>query len=260
MNSSKSRRKNFIQRKNVVVFLTLVILSGVTIYYINQKDEYYSQPYIMHLETVQNNISCHYFEEGDALPSAEDPEFAPRPNSIFFHETSCKGGLTSRQACAVESAARAHPRRQVYLLFSTPVNELVLKRSCLAKLRLFPNLKMARVHISEYAKNTPLEEMVAQKPFARSQYWVEHTSDILRYLTLYKWGGVYLDTDMILTKSLTPLGHNWVAKEDEHLVNAAAIAISMDHLGRKLAQALMRYVFYNNRFLLNLVSNNFGPF
>ncbi|KAJ8729854.1 hypothetical protein PYW07_016892 [Mythimna separata] len=181
-------------------------------------------------------------DENDALPSAEDRNFMPRPNSIFFHETSCRGGLTSREACAIESASRAHPRRQVYVMFSGPVSEVVYQRSAIAKLRRFPNVKFARVHISDYARDTPLEAMVASAPFNRSKWRVEHTSDILRYLTLYKWGGVYLDTDTLVVKSLTPLGHNWVAKESNGLVNAAIIAISMDHLGRKLAEAVINEV------------------
>lgn len=101
-----------------------------------------------------------------------------------------------------------------------------------------------------------MEAMVASEPFARSKWRVEHTSDVLRYLTLYKWGGVYLDTDMLVVKSLTTLGHNWVAREDNELVNAAAIAISMDHLGRKLAQAIIKYVHiekpkYNSLFYMS---------
>ncbi|XP_075973923.1 lactosylceramide 4-alpha-galactosyltransferase-like [Anticarsia gemmatalis] len=240
MHSLKQSRQFFL-RRHIIICLTLLILCSVTIYYISQRDVY-GEPFIVEFESVNTNVSCHDLEDGDALPSAEDAEFLPRPNSIFFHETSCKGGLTSRQACAVESAARAHPRRQIYVMFSAPVSEFIYRRSCIAKLQQFKNIKFARVHIKEYAKKTPLEEMVAKKPFAESQWWMEHTSDVLRYLTLYKFGGVYLDTDMLVTKSLTPLGHNWVAREDNSWVNAAAIAISNDHLGRRLADALMNEV------------------
>ncbi|PZC77736.1 lactosylceramide 4-alpha-galactosyltransferase [Helicoverpa armigera] len=242
MYSSKSQKKNFFIRKNVIILITFIVFSGITIYYVNLKNVSNTQPFIMHLEAADNNISCHYVDEGDALPSAEDASFSPRANSIFFHETSCRGGLDSRQACAVESAARAHPRRQVYVMFSAPVSDFVYQRSCIAKLRQLPNVKFARVHITDYAKKTPLEAMVESEPFKASKWRVEHTSDVLRYLTLYKWGGVYLDTDMMVVRSLTPLGHNWAAKEDSGLVNAAAIAISMDHLGRKLADAIINEV------------------
>lgn len=247
MYTLKHSNKNFCFRKNVIILITLVIFSIITIYYMNQRDVSYAAPYIIHLDAADNNISCHSIVEGDALQSADDPSFTPKPNSIFFHETSCRGGLNSRQACAVESAARAHPRRHVYVLFNAPISDLVYQRSCIAKLRYFPNVKFARVHLAEYARKTPLESMMANSPFAESKWRVEHTADVLRFLTLYKWGGVYLDTDMIVVKSLTPLGHNWAAKEDDSLVNVAAIAISMDHLGRKFADAILKYVY--NKYL-----------
>ena len=235
MYALKNSKNLFVLRKHVIIFIGFLGFSGLTIYYIYGENVSVLQPFIMNLHVVDNNISCHHVTENDALPSAEDKDFKPRPNSIFFHETSCSEGLNSRQACAVESAARAHPDRQVYVMFSAPINKDMYERSCIAKLRSFDNVRVARVHITEYAKNTPLEAMVAGEPFNKSPWRVEHTSDVLRYMTLYKWGGVYLDTDMLVVKSLTPLGHNWVAREDGNLVNAAAIAISMDELGRKLA-------------------------
>ncbi|XP_022814765.1 lactosylceramide 4-alpha-galactosyltransferase-like [Spodoptera litura] len=244
MYSLKAQKKKCYLRKNVIFLIIFILFSSVTIYYVNLRDVSAGPPYIMrsaHRSNV-NNLSCHYDDEGDVLPWAEGPNFSPKFNSIFFHETSCRGGLNSRQACSIESAARAHPRRQIYVLFSGPIMKLVYQRSCIAKLRLLPNVHFARVHIEEYAKNTPLDGLVASNEFKESKWRIEHTSDVLRYLTLYKWGGVYLDTDIMVVKSLTPLGHNWVAKEDNGLVNAAAIAISMDHLGRRLAKTIVNEV------------------
>ncbi|CAB3251882.1 unnamed protein product [Arctia plantaginis] len=195
---------------------------------------------LIQFQKSKESIYCHYLEEEDALPSAEGVQFSPRPQSIFFHETSCRGSLTARQACAIESAARANPQRDIYVLFSAPVNELMLTSGNLEKLKSLPNIKPARVHLAKYAKKTPLEEMVQSKPFETSKWWIEHTSDILRSLTLFKFGGIYLDTDMLVVKSLTPLGPNWVAKEDNTLVNSAAIAISTDQIGRRLANALIK--------------------
>lgn len=256
MYSLKTKKKRFfLLKKHLIVFIICIVFSGLALYYINAQNVSFQLPY-MSFENPENNISCHYVYENDVLPSAEDKNFLPRPNSIFFHETSCRGDLNPRQACAIESAARAHPRRLVYVMFSAPVSHVVYQRSIFGELRRFPNVRFARVHIKDYAKNTPLEAMVASEPSDKSKWRVEHTSDVLRYLTLYKWGGVYLDTDMLVVKSLTTLGHNWVAREDNELVNAAAIAISMDHLGRKLAKAIIKYVHiekpkYNSLFYMS---------
>lgn len=227
MFSSKHTRKVFLKAMFKVILFTM-ILSSIAVYYNIQ------------FKIFGNSIYCHNLEEEDALSSAEDVQFSPSPNSIFFHETSCRGSLTPRQACIIESAARTNPQKEIYLLFSAPVNELMLTSGNLNQLQLFPNVKLARVHLTKYAESTPLEEMVKNKPFETSKWWIEHTSDVLRSLTLFKWGGIYLDTDMLVVKSLTPLGPNWVAKEDSHLVNSAAIAMSNDTIGRKLADALIK--------------------
>lgn len=227
MFSSKHTRKVFLKAMFKVILFTM-ILSSIAVYYNIQ------------FKIFGNSIYCHNLEEEDALSSAEDVQFSPSPNSIFFHETSCRGSLTPRQACIIESAARTNPQKEIYLLFSAPVNELMLTSGNLNQLQLFPNVKLARVHLIKYAESTPLEEMVKNKPFENSKWWIEHTSDILRSLTLFKWGGIYLDTDMLVVKSLTPLGPNWVAKEDSHLVNSAAIAMSNDTIGRRLADALIK--------------------
>lgn len=213
------------------ILLGLLILSVVVFFYTGEEILFYMR--------FGNDFKCHYSEEEDALLSAENTKFSPEANSIFFHETSCRSSLMQRQACAIESAARIHPNKQIYVLFSSPVSEDTLRNSSLAKLSSYLNVNFARVHIAEYARNTPLEELVANKEFYRSMWWVEHTSDVLRSLTLYKWGGVYLDTDMLVVKSLTSLGNNWVTKEIPVLLNGAAIAISKDGVGRKLINAIV---------------------
>lgn len=227
MFSSKHTRKVFLKAMFKVILFTMILCS-IAVYYNIQ------------FKIFGNSIYCHNLEEEEALSSAEDVQFSPSPNSIFFHETSCRGSLTPRQACIIESAARTNPQKEIYLLFSAPVNELMLTSGNLNQLQLFPNVKLARVHLTKYAESTPLEEMVKNKPFETSKWWIEHTSDVLRSLTLFKWGGIYLDTDMLVVKSLTPLGPNWVAKEDSHLVNSAAIAMSNDTIGRRLADALIK--------------------
>lgn len=243
MHSLKPTKYKILSRNKYIFFLVTVLLSVTIIFYkIQQNETNITKSYSVQLQDVQSKMFCYYLEDEDALPAAEDLNFFPRPNSIFFHETSCRGSLTPRQACSIESAARANPQREIYVLFSAPVNEHVLTSSNLVQLKSFANIRLARLHLEKYAERTPLEEMVKNKPFEASQWWVEHTSDVLRCLTLYKWGGVYLDTDILVAKSLAPLGHNWAVKEDKNLVNAAAIAISTDHFGRKLADAFIKYV------------------
>ncbi|KOB65148.1 Uncharacterized protein OBRU01_23160 [Operophtera brumata] len=190
---------------------------------------------------ADDGISCHYIAEGDSLLSAEDTSFSPPTDSIFFHETSCRGGLNSRQACAVESAAKSHPWRNIYVLFSGPVTEsaLHITSSSLFVLKKYPNINFARVHIDEYAKNTAVEEFLAKKTIHASPYKITHTSNYLRFITLFKYGGLYLDMDMIVLKPFYGLGRNWVVRENDHFIGSAVVNAAKDGLGQEFTRRVL---------------------
>lgn len=174
----------------------------------------------------------------DVLPSAEDPNFSPKIRSIFFHET-YNSRLTVRQACAVEAAARAHLNKEIYVLFSVPVTEYELKTGCLADLLQIPNVKFLRVHAAEYSRGTVVQSMLLNDVL-QSRFRIQHTADILRILTLNKWGGIYLDTDTIVTKSLEDLPANFVAKESADEVASAIISFAKDEVGTNVTKSIIK--------------------
>ncbi|KOB69439.1 Uncharacterized protein OBRU01_17462, partial [Operophtera brumata] len=190
------------------------------------------------MQRADDDISCHYKEYNwDLLPSAENASFSPPPDSIFFHDTSCRGALNSRHACAVESAAKTHPGRQIYVLFSGPVLIWPFIDSS------YPNIHFARVHIDEYAKDTVLEDLFSKRTHDTSKEWkVVHTSDLLRLITLFKFGGLYLDLDMVVVKPLDHLGRNWVARENGSNINNAVMNVAKDDLGKKFIGMVLNEV------------------
>ena len=124
--------------------------------------------------------------------------------NIFFHETSCFGEegliLNARQACAVESAARQNPKMTVYLLFLSPSKIADSSKQVIRQLLSYENIKIRRIYINNYVKHTPLEEWYASGILRTSRWPRSHMSDILRYLTLWKYGGIYLDLDVVVAK------------------------------------------------------------
>lgn len=213
--------------------LKLLLAAGLSLFFIIV----YTQP--PHVSTVSvsfENVSCHY-ELGGELQYLS-ASFRPPARSIFFHETSCLGGLNSRQACAVEAAAKAHKSFAVFVFFLAPIRSFDSKS--FRTLKRLNNVKFARVNVSEYAKNTPLESLVASGALNRSKWRISHTSDALRYLTLYKWGGVYLDLDTVVVKRLDVLRKNWSARESAVAVSAGAMAFSRDRVGRMFAEATVK--------------------
>lgn len=147
-------------------------------------------------------ISC-YFD--DKLPNSllelNPPEVDK--NSIFFIETSCKHkngiNLNLRQSCAVESAANLNPNLKVFVLFVSPTfinnNSDVIKR-----LDMYSNVYLRHINFIKYSLNTPLQDFVTSNTIFTSLWPVSHTSDLLRFLTLWKFGGTYMDLDVVLMK------------------------------------------------------------
>lgn len=160
------------------------------------------------------SIACYEADDaGNALPDVEDEPAAARGAAIFFHETSCLSSrvgavtLTPRQACAVESAARANPGVPVFLLMTAPVapapadaNSTVRWSAAARQLSHYPNVKVRHLRLDDYVRETPLEQWYRGGALRASRWPRSHASDVLRFLTLWKFGGTYLDLDVVVTK------------------------------------------------------------
>ena len=110
---------------------------------------------------------------------------------IFMIETNDrKGTVRGRVLCALESAARHNPTRNVFLLLSTTSK---VKNTT----GLIPNLKnfhVIRTDFDQIMKDTPCEAFWQSAPYEESMYEVVHKSDILKSSIIYKYGGTYMDT------------------------------------------------------------------
>lgn len=184
-----------------------------------------------------DSIACHNTVIKDDLPSADENSTKFPDKSVFFIETSCKGSINSRQACSIESAARANPNWQTNVLFAGPVSLENQKEPIFSELQMYGNIKFFRIHVAKYSKGTPLETLLSKGTLNKSRWRVLHSADVLRFLTLYKFGGVYLDLDVIVAKSFDELAKNWVARESAWYPGSACLAISNDELGRAFANA-----------------------
>ncbi|KAJ8729852.1 hypothetical protein PYW07_016890 [Mythimna separata] len=186
------------------------------------------------------NISCHYIDAGDALSPIEDNLSIPL-KSIFFHETSCRGQLNSRQACSVESAARVHPQWQINVLFSGPVTDNILNNyGSLYALKQIQNIKFFRLHLLQYVKGTPVEDFVRGGSLNRSWWPVQHTAELVQLVTLYKRGGVCLDLDQLVMKPFEDLGDNWVVRKSQKMLASCPLSISKDPVGRVVIDSALR--------------------
>lgn len=158
-----------------------------------------------------------------------------RGEQVFFHETSGKSSLDFRQACAVESAARNDPALTIRVLMTGEINKTT--PSMLGLLH-YPNVRISHLSLATYFFATPLDGWYFCSDWNRRRYAVSHLSDALRFLTLYKFGGYYLDLDFVMLKSI--MGQrNFVGAEDEMWL--AAGALHADHQHPVIEQAIEEF-------------------
>jgi hypothetical protein len=141
-----------------------------------------------------------------------ETEPTPGDRHIIFIETGCllDGSVGSeylglslhkRQACVIESAAKMNPEYKVYLLYSCQINgKLEYSSEHVRQIFAYPNVKLWRLDMTKYFLKTPLEKWNFVAAMASSAWPKEHSSDVLRLLTLWKYGGTYLDLDVVILK------------------------------------------------------------
>uniref|UniRef100_A0A8D8LHY0 Lactosylceramide 4-alpha-galactosyltransferase n=1 Tax=Cacopsylla melanoneura TaxID=428564 RepID=A0A8D8LHY0_9HEMI len=176
------------------------------------------------------NIQCLYSQDNDKSFAYKDlTRLKVRPNSIFFLETSCKHeagvDLSPRQACSIESAALMNPHRQLYVVIISSVGNQT-RSPVIQRLYEYRNVQIVQVDLVHLFQNTPLYRFYIEDNILTSLWPLSHMSDLLRYVTLYKYGGTYLDLDFVVIKSLEHL-HNYAGAESS--VAVAAGVIHLDH-------------------------------
>lgn len=88
--------------------------------------------------------------------------------------------------------------------------------------------------MKEYAENTPLETLVQDGRFNGSIF----QQDILKFLTLWKYGGTFLDMDVVIKKEITSVGSNFACMQKDGLISSDIISIRSIE-GRNLADQIL---------------------
>lgn len=227
---ANNKAKAFRYRKKLcinvaVCFLSLLICVNIW----NRYSVYRAKKCFGRWPALKPNIK--YFD--DIMRSTKMPT---KGRSIFFHETSCSvdgiAKLDSRQACAIESAARANPNRDVFVLFTSPVGfreDATVSEPFFRALQLYPNIYVRNLDLWNYTRGTPVHEWMQTDKLFSSRYIVAHTSDLLRLVTMFKFGGIYLDLDVVVQKSFDDREINFAGAETKTSVNNAVLGF--DHAG-----------------------------
>lgn len=190
-------------KKIHIRILCLLLITLVFLYNIS-----YLSNFSLFLNTSQKHLISCYFEDDQLNTIFELNPNEVSKNSIFFIETSCnhKNGynLNLRQGCAIESAANLNPNLKIFVLFVAP-SFISNESNVIQKLNTHKNVYFRHINFVNYTYKTPLQNYVATNTIFTSQWPVSHASDLLRYLTLWKFGGTYLDLDVVLMKLIFKL-------------------------------------------------------
>ncbi|KAM2904955.1 hypothetical protein COP2_004615 [Malus domestica] len=88
---------------------------------------------------------------------------------------------------------------------------------------------VAMPNLDELLRDTPTHIIAsAWSEWRKTKYYATHYSELVRLAALYKYGGIYLDSDIIVLKPLSSL-HNSVGKEDRPVgssLNGAVMAFN----------------------------------
>lgn len=135
-----------------------------------------------------------------------------------------------------------NPTWDVFVLFASPVGYSNKSQiSIIEHLLAYPNIYFRNVNLWQYAKDTPIESWLNDGNIFQSKYMNSHVSDFLRYLSLYKFSGTYLDLDVIVKKDLGMIKPNYAGAESAAFVAAGIINVDTSEIGKHIASMFLRF-------------------
>ncbi|XP_078419589.1 lactosylceramide 4-alpha-galactosyltransferase-like [Cetorhinus maximus] len=170
-----------------------------------------------------------HFQQMTGIPDADylNPDTTP---GLMFIDCSNKVAPSALALCSVESAARANPEKPIYYFmsgFSGNLSDYPNQSMTFQTLLSMKNIILLPLNLKTLFENTPLADWYQKVDPDLEQYWIHVLSDACRLALLWKYGGIYLDTDIISLKPLTFT--NFICAQQENLANGAALGFSQHH-------------------------------
>ncbi|XP_073530404.1 alpha-1,4-N-acetylglucosaminyltransferase-like [Phyllobates terribilis] len=153
-------------------------------------------------------------------------------NGILFVETTDRMDEPSLVLCSIESAARVYPDRPV-VFFMKGLGDIVTEDDEKKAREQYPSLS---IYKNIYIFPLRLEKLFAETPFLawyekidskREVYWTHVKSDACRFAMMWKYGGIYMDTDVI---SILPIPEDhFLAAETLTTTSSSVFGLSPHH-------------------------------
>ncbi|OCT81146.1 alpha-1,4-N-acetylglucosaminyltransferase [Xenopus laevis] len=153
-------------------------------------------------------------------------------NGIMFVETTDRMDPPHLVLCSIESAARVYPDRPVAFFMKglTDINSAedeVKPRMSYPTLLSYDNIYFFPLRMNELLNNTPLMPWYQKVNPKTEIYWNHVSSDACRLALIYKYGGLYMDTDIITFRPVPE--KNFLAAEEPQMTGSAVLAFTPHH-------------------------------
>lgn len=131
------------------------------------------------------------------------------------------------------------------MIFVSPVG--VRKNEMLprfySKLQAYNRIYFRNVNLWRYSYDTPISDWLKTNKLFESEYLFEHMSDIVRAITLYKYGGYHMDLDVVVQKNIDDLGEDFIGDDHATVINGAVLHFNNYGIGREMSQRFFGYLF-----------------
>lgn len=98
----------------------------------------------------------------------------------------------------------------------------------------YSNIHLRYLYPKEFSKGTKLENFFERDAMNKSLFPVGHAADIVRVLILNKYGGQYLDLDIISLMPITAINRvNYACAESENMAANGVMNLDTDEFGGK---------------------------
>ncbi|XP_069807914.1 lactosylceramide 4-alpha-galactosyltransferase [Dendropsophus ebraccatus] len=193
--------------------------------------------YLKFTSVTEEEARLHHLPKEVSCPeSIPNPPNSPESNNgghgggIFFLETSDRTSPTFQVMCAVESAARANPHTKITMMMNglTGNNQSLPRNFGISLLSCFSNVDFVPLDFKKLFSDTPLSLWYSRVESHWELVDYPTLSDACRLAILWKWGGIYLDTDFIVLKNLLSLT-NAMGLQSLYIINGAFLTFQPRH-------------------------------
>ncbi len=93
----------------------------------------------------------------------------------------------------------------------------------------YENIVFGKVDFADFVRHTPVDALWSSGTLTRRGFYLNNMSNALRLVLLMRFGGVYLDTDVVSLRPLPKDERNFLVAHETNNVNNAIMRFSRRH-------------------------------